>query len=92
MSHPYLVGELKLIGQRLYTKQIHVYADWLELAGLRKVGVLQAEQLRGKEVFSFSYHKGWLESGFAILLDPDLDLFTGEMENMEEAFRASWHS
>jgi serine/threonine-protein kinase HipA len=60
-----------------HSKQILVYADWLELGGLRKVGVLQAEQLRGKEVFSFSYHKEWLESGFSILLDPDLDLFTG---------------
>lgn len=60
-----------------HTKRIHVYADWLELGGLRKVGVLQTEQLRGKEVFSFSYNKEWLESGFAILLDPDLDLFTG---------------
>ena len=60
-----------------HTKQIHVYADWLELGGLRKVGILQSEQLRGKEVFSFSYHKQWLETGFAILLDPDLGLFAG---------------
>jgi serine/threonine-protein kinase HipA len=60
-----------------HIKQIHVYADWLELGGLRKVGILQTEHLRGKEVFSFSYHKEWLESGFAILLDPDLHLFTG---------------
>lgn len=60
-----------------HAKQIHVYADWLELGGLKKVGVLKAGQLRGKEVFSFSYHKEWLESGLAILLDPDLGLFIG---------------
>jgi serine/threonine-protein kinase HipA len=58
-------------------KQIHVYLDWLDLEGLQKLGVLQAEQLRGKEVFSFSYNKEWLESGFALLLDPDLDLYSG---------------
>jgi serine/threonine-protein kinase HipA len=63
--------------RRLSLLEIYVYADWLELGGLRKVGVLQAEQLRGKEVFSFSYHNEWLESGFAIQLDPDLNLFTG---------------
>jgi serine/threonine-protein kinase HipA len=58
-------------------KQIHVYLDWLDLEGLQKLGVLQAEQLRGKEVFSFSYNKEWLESGLALLLDPDLDLYSG---------------
>jgi serine/threonine-protein kinase HipA len=58
-------------------KQIHVYLDWLDLEGLQKLGVLQAEQLRGKEVFSFSYNKEWLESGFALLLDPDLGLYSG---------------
>ena len=62
---------------KIHGKQIHVYADWVELDGLRKVGILQAEQLRGKEVFSFSYHEEWLESGLAVLLDPDLDLFIG---------------
>lgn len=58
-------------------KQIHVYLDWLDLGGLQKLGILQAEQLRGKEVFSFSYNREWLESGFAMLLDPDLGLYGG---------------
>jgi serine/threonine-protein kinase HipA len=58
-------------------KQIHVYLDWHELAGLQKLGILQTELLRGKEVFSFSYNKEWLESGFAMLLDPDLGLYGG---------------
>jgi len=58
-------------------KHIYVYLDWLELGGLQKLGILQVEQLRGKEVFSFSYNKEWLESGFAMLLDPDLGLYGG---------------
>lgn len=58
-------------------KHIHVYLDWLELSGIQKLGVLQAEQLRGKEVFSFSYNKEWLESGLAMLLDPELGLYGG---------------
>ncbi|HWB91768.1 MAG TPA: HipA domain-containing protein [Puia sp.] len=58
-------------------KHIYVYLDWLELGGLEKLGILQVEQLRGKEVFSFSYNKEWLESGFAMLLDPDLGLYGG---------------
>jgi hypothetical protein len=40
---------------KIHTKQIHVYANWIELDAPKKVGILQAEQLRGKEVFSFSY-------------------------------------
>jgi serine/threonine-protein kinase HipA len=60
-----------------HIKRIFIYADWFELGEPHKVGILRAEQLRGKEVFSFSYYKEWLESGLAILLDPDLNLFTG---------------
>ena len=66
-----------------YIKQILVYADWLELGGTKRVGTLQSEQIRGKEVFSFTYHKEWLESGMAIMLDPDLGLFTGPQYNQE---------
>ncbi len=65
-------------------KQIFVYADWIELAGARFMGILQAEQVRGKEVFSFSYHKEWLQSAPALLLDPDLGFFSGPQYNREE--------
>jgi serine/threonine-protein kinase HipA len=63
--------------RKIKAKHVHVYADWIGIGGSKKMGILQAEHLRGKEVFSFSYHKEWLESGLAILLDPDLDLFIG---------------
>lgn len=58
-------------------KEILVYADWMELGGPHRMGTLKVEQLRGKEIFSFEYHKEWLKSGKALQLDPDLKLFTG---------------
>jgi serine/threonine-protein kinase HipA len=41
------------------------------------MGELKAEYLRGKEVFSFRYSKGWLESDYLQILDPELLLFSG---------------
>ncbi|MCC5931554.1 MAG: HipA domain-containing protein [Cyclobacteriaceae bacterium] len=41
------------------------------------MGILYSEQIRGKDVFSFSYDKAWLGSGFALLLDPDLQFYHG---------------
>lgn len=58
-------------------KEILVYADWVGLETPHLMGVLLAEQIRGKEVFSFSYNKEWLEKGPALVLDPDLGLYTG---------------
>ena len=41
------------------------------------MGVLHSELLRGKEVFSFEYEQDWLQRGFAQVLDPELDLYSG---------------
>jgi serine/threonine-protein kinase HipA len=41
------------------------------------MGVLHAELLRGKEIFSFEYEKTWLQSEHAQMLDPDLQLYSG---------------
>jgi serine/threonine-protein kinase HipA len=41
------------------------------------LGVLHADLVRGKEVFSFEYDRAWLESGRAQNLDPDLQLYSG---------------
>lgn len=68
----------------LNSKQVYVYADWQELAGIRFMGLLNAESVRGKEVFSFSYEPEWLETGPALLIDPDLQLFTGPQYTREE--------
>jgi serine/threonine-protein kinase HipA len=58
-------------------KSIWVYADWSDLKGSRLMGQLKIEPVRGKEVFSFHYEKAWLESSYALTIDPDLGLFTG---------------
>lgn len=58
-------------------KEILVYADWMDLKAPFSMGLLQVNQIRGKEVFSFSYNKKWLENSPALMLDPDLGLYTG---------------
>lgn len=58
-------------------RSVFVVADWKELGGPRLMGVLHSELLRGKEVFSFEYERTWLREGFAQILDPDLDFYSG---------------
>jgi len=58
-------------------KEILVYADYVSLGAPRLMGTLQAELLRGKEIFSFSYENSWIDSGLAQVFDPDLKLYTG---------------
>lgn len=58
-------------------RSVYVVADWKELGGPRLMGVLHSELLRGKEVFSFEYEREWLQEGFAQILDPDLDFYSG---------------
>jgi len=74
-------------------REVYVYADWHfgtlqgshpgrinNQIGMEEpiyMGVLHAELLRGKEIFSFEYDPSWLQSGEAQLLDPDLQLYAG---------------
>ena len=58
-------------------KDILVFANWKGLDGPIKIGTLQSESVRGKEVFSFEYDKEWIDSGRYHLLDPDLRLLSG---------------
>lgn len=58
-------------------KVIYVYADWIGLNHPHLMGTLTANQIRGKEIFSFQYDDEWLKSGKAKILDPDLSLFSG---------------
>lgn len=58
-------------------RAVYVYADWHGLNGPVYMGVLNIELLRGKEIFSFEYENGWLQSGHAQSLDPDLQLYPG---------------
>ncbi|MDD4778678.1 MAG: hypothetical protein PHV53_10380 [Fermentimonas sp.] len=41
------------------------------------MGILKADVLRGKEIFSFEYSDEWLKSDSAHVLDPDLGFYSG---------------
>ena len=58
-------------------RSVYVYADWEGLNVPVLMGILHAELLRGKEIFSFEYNNDWLQSDHAQLLDPDLQLYSG---------------
>jgi serine/threonine-protein kinase HipA len=58
-------------------KTLYVFADWQGLNGPLFMGTLSAEMLRGKEIFSFEYHKEWLSAQTALQLDPHLQWYAG---------------
>jgi len=58
-------------------KEILVYTDGVESQAPLFVGTLFSSYARGKEVFSFEYDQGWLQSSFAQEIDPDLGLYQG---------------
>jgi serine/threonine-protein kinase HipA len=60
-----------------YKRSIEVYAHWQGLEEPFLMGVLYSERLKGKELFSFEYDKGWLQNGSSQLLDPNLKLYSG---------------
>lgn len=59
------------------SKTILVYADWRELDGPALVGKLRVQNLRGKEVFDFTYADEWVRSSHGTSIDPDLLLYSG---------------
>ncbi|WP_026811244.1 type II toxin-antitoxin system HipA family toxin [Arenibacter latericius] len=61
----------------LERKEIFVYAHWDGIEAPFLMGSLFATPSRGKEIFSFEYDKEWLQSDYAQILDPDLQLFEG---------------
>ena len=58
-------------------KEILVYADWLGLDKVSRIGFLRVDKVRGEEIFSFEYDDNWIKSGNAKYIDPDLKLFVG---------------
>lgn len=58
-------------------KQIYVFADWRGVPSPNLMGTLNAQSIRGKEIFSFEYDKQWLKNNPAHLLDPHLSFFEG---------------
>jgi serine/threonine-protein kinase HipA len=58
-------------------KAIQVCAQWEGMADPVLMGTLYAALSRGKEIFSFEYDLAWLKSPHALVLDPNLGLFSG---------------
>jgi len=56
---------------------IQVFADWRGLGGPQKMGTLQRQVTRGKEVLSFEYEESWLKRRDSRLLDPQLQFVPG---------------
>ena len=66
---------------------IYVYAHWKEMKEPKIIGVLSAQQAKGKKAFSFEYDKDWLKSAQKFLLDPDIQLYGGpQYPNQKENF------
>lgn len=57
---------------------ILVYAHWLGMKEPKLIGVLSAQQAKGKKVFSFEYSDNWIQSTEQILLDPDIGWYKGQ--------------
>lgn len=56
---------------------IWVYAHWLGMSESRCIGILTAHQAKGRKAFGFTYDPRWLNSQEQLLLDPDIDWYTG---------------
>ena len=41
---------------------IYVYADWIGLNGPVLMGVLSAQQAKGRKAFHFSYDRSWVNT------------------------------
>lgn len=56
---------------------IYVYADWQGMNEPVSIGVLTAQQAKGKKAFSFAYDKEWISSNAPLTLDPDIAYYPG---------------
>ena len=68
---------------------IWVYADWKGMILPKCIGILSAQQAKGRKAFSFSYNSDWINSEQRLLLDPDIAWYTGhQFPNAKENFGA----
>jgi serine/threonine-protein kinase HipA len=66
---------------------IWVYAHWAGMPEPKCIGVLSAQQAKGKKAFSFEYDKEWITSKEQLLLDPDISWYSGaQYPNNKENF------
>ena len=61
----------------MHKKNLYVYADWIGLSEPTLMGLLHVISSRGKEIFSFTYEKQWLNHHATHTIDPALQLFQG---------------
>jgi len=66
---------------------IYVYAHWKGMPAPQLMGVLSALYAKGKKAFSFDYDKDWVKSKEQLLIDPDIQFYTGlQYPNNKENF------
>jgi serine/threonine-protein kinase HipA len=61
-----------------HTTDIWVYAHWKGMDEPKCIGILSAQQAKGRKAFSFSYDKDWITSQEQLLLDPDITWYEGQ--------------
>ena len=66
---------------------IWVYAHWVGMPEPICIGILSAHQAKGKKAFSFEYDPNWIRSKTQLLLDPEIQWYTGQQfSNKEQNF------
>jgi len=66
---------------------IYVYAHWKGMEEPQLMGVLSALYAKGRKAFSFEYDKVWIKSKEQLLIDPDIQFYTGlQYPNKKENF------
>jgi serine/threonine-protein kinase HipA len=66
---------------------IYVYAHWKPMAEPKLIGVLSAHAAKGRKAFGFEYSKDWINSKQRMLLDPDIQFYSGpQFPNNKENF------
>lgn len=69
------------------TFDIYVYAHWQGMPEPSMIGVLAAHYAKGKKAFSFEYDKKWLKSAQQLVMDPDIQFYSGpQYPNNKENF------
>lgn len=57
---------------------ILVYAHWSGIKEPKLIGMLSAQQAKGKKSFSFEYSNDWIQSTEQLLIDPDIGWYKGK--------------
>jgi serine/threonine-protein kinase HipA len=66
---------------------IFVFAHWIGMSKPKFIGILSAQQAKGRKAFSFEYSRDWIQSKEQILLDPEIGWFKGQQyPNGKEIF------